>query len=271
MTKRISRSERARRYIKRNAGSSLNSWAFIGFQGDPVYSCRKICFSGLGGNWNGRKIQWFLDWNPSRQNDKAGIEYADYVINRSPLSSVFVDKDPEMVVSQPTLYNTKHTARAIVSGAIMLRYLREHVSVVEHFHRMRQQMPEDSAFLVPHLFNWNSAYNAWTPRNAEFYHSFHSHFSRDRLNNWFNHRLPHDLESYWMYHGQYFTYRDLSNTFGKSSDLRIEFPTHLTKKIKINSMWGDESIGMFPDDDMGNVMRELLKINDITIEDRTNA
>lgn len=242
----------------------LNNMAYIPFRGDPIYHSG-ICFSRIGSEFgwdvDRTKIREFLDYNPKRSTEY--VEYVDYVLNRSPLACVFKDKDPERIPHEPTRFNTKNSTRAIVVGAVMLRYLQEHRDVIEWWEKLREVgFSENMAFLIPHLFRKSDKKMNQQPEG--FYHSFSSTFSPDRVKNWLDGKMPNNPEDQWMYYGTYWKYRDMSSLFGKGfSDLI--YPVDLMRVKKSNGNWGGE-VHYYAEEDIKKIMIELCKINGINYE-----
>lgn len=242
----------------------LNNMAYIPFRGDPVYQSG-ICFSGIGSKFgwgdNRTKIREFLDFNPGRSTDY--VEYVDYVLNRSPLACVFKDKDPERIPHEPTRFNTKNSTRAIVVGAVMLRYLQEHREVIEWWEKLRKMgFSENMSFIIPHLFHKSDKKMNQQP--GGFYHSFNSYFSTSRIDNWLAGEMPGNVEKQWMYYGTYWKYRDMSSLFGKDSPETI-YPDDLMRVKQSRGNWGGE-IKYYAEDDIKKIMIELCEKNGINYE-----
>lgn len=242
----------------------LNNMAYIPFRGDPIYQSG-ICFSGIGSQFgwgdNRTKIREFLDFNPGRS--KNYVEYVDYVLNRSPLACVFKDKDPERIPLEPTRFNTKNSTRAIVVGAVMLRYLKEHKEVIAWWKNLRKMgFSENMSFIIPHLFLKSDKKMNANP--SGFYHSFNSTFSPDRVKNWLDGKMPNNLENQWMYYGTCWKYRDMSSLFGKDNDDLI-YPVDLMRVRQSRGNWGGE-VRYYAEEDIKDIMIELCKKNGINYE-----
>lgn len=223
------------------------------------------CYADLLYNWKpiGAKALYFVDWANSLYDPKDGIsekkalEYVKWAATQSVWRRAFVTKNPEQLISGPSIFNTAHPIRFVVQAAMMLRYIYEKQPIIAMWFRLKEYVDKHAAFYLAHQV-------APQYDHANIYvrlgNDGHNMFDKDRDNAIVLHSLvTRDFSFMKKMHSTYkkaYGYRNLESIWGPKEYVPLTLPPYTVEKI--TGTWGRVIKGW---EDLGKFAKETVRLN----------
>jgi hypothetical protein len=205
-----------------------------------------VCHASLRGRHNvkviinGLMIGTAYGTNPGRVlRPEIELWFVDYILNRSPYSQIFIEKDAEKALAgRVTVVSGDHPGNLVGAGLVALRRLWEYVFVAQAAYDLaRQGVNEDLAFYLGHLMRTKN--NASADDSASWDNCQSGHcsinpaaFGWENLRRFLDH-TPKNLNSNYSEGGNYTGYDYMYGEHIGGSVyhyIRENFPKHLYKE-----------------------------------------
>jgi hypothetical protein len=188
---------------------------------------------------NGLMIGTDYGTNPGRVlRPEIELWFVDYILNRSPYSQIFIEKDAEKALAERvTVVSGDHPGNLVGAGLVALRRLWEYVFIAQAAYDLaRQGVNEDLAFYLGHLMRTKNNTSADDSASWDNCQSGHcslnpAMFRFENLRNFLDHNVTNPNSHYSkggcysgydsMYGGEYSEVRDY---------IKVNFPVHLYKE-----------------------------------------
>lgn len=232
-----------------NGARAWSSCAAIAIVFDDSHhiSPNQVCHAGLRNDYRGNKpkgahavVSALMKPKASEEvSEEEAIMFLDWLLNRSPYSSVFITKSAHEALFHKTIIaSAHHPSNLMAAGLVASRRLWEYAYIAKVFcDLVRAGVHEDLAYYLGHLYS--GRFDGEGPvsykGHANGHCSLDSNMTAGALLNFLNHNVTRPNSTYhesWVYTGYAAMYNTADNALSVHAWINVNFPYKKAEKAK---------------------------------------